>query len=205
MGPWEYWGKAQAPKGGRHERWHLLPLHCLDVAAVAQRYLQRAERFRRHWAQHLGWSEEVLTDWVVFFVALHDLGKFSATFQSQCAEVLAELQDGRQVVVHQARLLRRSRRRRRRIGPMLRAITGHPIASVRSCASAWTEVQGAGCSGKTVLIAVWTARPIPTCATMRPCIGSAGNSPRAGSTAWLGPLRRAEMRHELFLAREPGP
>lgn len=102
MGPWEYWGKAQPPKGGRHDRWHLLPLHCLDVAAVAQRYLWRAERFRRHWAQHLGWSEEVLTDWVTFFIALHDLGKFSASFQSQCAEVLAELQDGRQVIVHQA-------------------------------------------------------------------------------------------------------
>lgn len=102
MASCEYWGKAKPPAGERRERWHLLPLHCLDVAAVAQRYLQRASRFRRHWAQHLCWSDEVFSDWVVFFIALHDLGKFSATFQGQCAEVLAELQNGRQVIVHEA-------------------------------------------------------------------------------------------------------
>ncbi len=77
---WGYWGKARkvnecgAP-------YHLLVYHCLDVAAMGAAYLERHTHLRRMWAARLGVAEERLTSWIVFFLALHDLGKFSYRFQ----------------------------------------------------------------------------------------------------------------------------
>jgi CRISPR-associated endonuclease/helicase Cas3 len=31
---YKYWGKAEKAKEGKSVRYHLLPYHCLDVAAV---------------------------------------------------------------------------------------------------------------------------------------------------------------------------
>lgn len=77
---WGYWGKTRkvnecgAP-------YHLLVYHCLDVAAMGAAYLERHTHLRRMWAARLGVAEERLTSWIVFFLALHDLGKFSYRFQ----------------------------------------------------------------------------------------------------------------------------
>lgn len=80
-----YWGKSRPA-------WHLLPYHCLDVAAVGQAYLRRHHRLRQHLAQALGLPEGVLLDWLGFFLALHDLGKFAQSFQGQREDIRERLQ-----------------------------------------------------------------------------------------------------------------
>jgi CRISPR-associated endonuclease Cas3-HD len=78
-----YWGKAK-PQDGCAAQFHLLPYHCLDVAAVGLQYLRRSPAFSRLLCQQLHWKDEtVLEGWVAFWLAMHDLGKFSEAFQSQ--------------------------------------------------------------------------------------------------------------------------
>lgn len=82
-----YWGKAR-PAEDVNAAFHLLPYHCLDVAAVGVTYLRRA-RGVRQWLQRelLCTDEKALFDWMAFWLALHDLGKFSEAFQSQRGDV----------------------------------------------------------------------------------------------------------------------
>lgn len=78
-----YWGKAK-PQDGGAAQFHLLPYHCLDVAAVGLQYLRRAPALRRLLCQQLHWKDEAaLEGWVAFWLTMHDLGKFSEAFQSQ--------------------------------------------------------------------------------------------------------------------------
>ncbi|WP_155956188.1 CRISPR-associated endonuclease Cas3'', partial [Pseudomonas sp. RL] len=86
-----YWGKAN-PRYPGTARWHLLPFHSLDVAAVARAYLRGHSRLLDFFAARLGVSAKVTLDWLCFWIALHDLGKFATTFQALCPEVLLELQ-----------------------------------------------------------------------------------------------------------------
>lgn len=69
-----YWGKTRPG-------YHLLPYHCLDVAAVGQAYLKEHQRLRRFLAKSLDLDEQTLLAWLTFFLALHDMGKFAVTFQ----------------------------------------------------------------------------------------------------------------------------
>ncbi len=86
-----YWGKAN-PRHSGTARWHLLPFHSLDVAAVARFYLHGHPRLLDYFATRLGVSAAVTLDWLCFWIALHDLGKFATTFQALRPEVLLELQ-----------------------------------------------------------------------------------------------------------------
>ena len=79
-GYWRYWGKAQAVADSGAE-YHLLPYHCLDVAAVGKVYLDHHAALRTDWAARLQISEKNLNDWFVLFLSQHDLGKFSYRFQ----------------------------------------------------------------------------------------------------------------------------
>lgn len=94
-GYWGYWGKAR-PEAGTLA-WHPLVCHCLDVAAVGNRFLLQAGELRRFWALRLGLSESALVDASTFFLAMHDLGKFAGPFQAQRADLLAKLQAERVV------------------------------------------------------------------------------------------------------------
>ena len=88
---WNYWGKAR-PGEESVAQFHLLPYHCLDVAAVAAAYLEAAPGLRRWLTGTLGVaSEEALVAWVSFWPFLHDLGKFSEAFQSQRADLFRDL------------------------------------------------------------------------------------------------------------------
>lgn len=79
-----YWGKARpaldadAPIG-----WHLLPLHALDVAAVGAEYLRRTPSIAAMVSARSGIPPAQLVSWISFWLALHDLGKFAESFQSQ--------------------------------------------------------------------------------------------------------------------------
>src|SRR5688500_10470813 len=74
----QYWGKAQSA-----DKYHLLVFHQLDVAAVAKVYLETHSAFRNAAITALGLPESVAISLVLFFVAIHDLGKFSFSFQGK--------------------------------------------------------------------------------------------------------------------------
>jgi CRISPR-associated endonuclease/helicase Cas3 len=87
----KYWGKARPPSG-EAEPYHLLPYHCLDVAAVAYVFVGRHPSFRQHLMAVTGIdTAERLLVWLAFWVALHDLGKFSEAFQGQRSDLFASL------------------------------------------------------------------------------------------------------------------
>lgn len=82
-----HWGKSRPAPNGDAANWHLLPQHSLDVAAVATEMLRRVPALRHVLARGLGLTEDQLVRWTAFWVALHDLGKFAESFQSQCPDV----------------------------------------------------------------------------------------------------------------------
>ncbi len=84
-----YWGKAG---GGREASYHLLPYHCMDVAAVGKYLLQTHHPIRQGLALLTGLDESDLVRWCVFFLALHDIGKFAVSFQQLRPDLLKILQ-----------------------------------------------------------------------------------------------------------------
>ncbi len=88
---YRYWGKAT--KGDSEQlRCHLLPYHCLDVAAVGCILLQRHHHLRQQLARLAGMDEKIFVHWMPFFLALHDLGKFADGFQNLRPDILEALQ-----------------------------------------------------------------------------------------------------------------
>ncbi|NLZ40774.1 MAG: CRISPR-associated endonuclease Cas3'', partial [Comamonadaceae bacterium] len=89
-GYFSYWGKARAaPDGGA--RCHLLAWHALDVAAVGAEYLRRSPELVARVFRRSGLEAAQLERWLAFWLALHDLGKFSEAFQSQAPELFRAL------------------------------------------------------------------------------------------------------------------
>lgn len=87
----QYWGKARPHDG--EAQWHLLPYHCLDVTAVGQIYLEKSPGLVAWLKVQLALDDDdAVISWMVFWLALHDLGKFSLSFQAQRADVVGELQ-----------------------------------------------------------------------------------------------------------------
>ena len=85
-----YWGKAG--KGARGQEIHLLPYHCLDVAAVGSVLLNQHDRRCRILARLLDLDEADFSRSIVFLLALHDLGKFAEGFQNLRPDLLKSLQ-----------------------------------------------------------------------------------------------------------------
>jgi len=85
---YQYWGKACKEDG----RYHLLPYHCLDVVAVADIWLQRSSVLLTQISQQTGQNKEQSKSFALFFIALHDLGKFDARFQNFIPELRIKLQ-----------------------------------------------------------------------------------------------------------------
>lgn len=77
---YKYWGKAK-PEGEAGPAYHLLPYHCLDVAAVGWLWLAPDKPVCKQMAEHLQVEPEWLRCWFAFCLALHDLGKFARAFQ----------------------------------------------------------------------------------------------------------------------------
>ncbi len=90
-GPHAYWGKARPEASAGGSPCHLLLFHCLDVAAAGVAILRRYPAFARWFTQRLGLAHDTLEPWIAFWLALHDLGKFSEAFQSQCPDVFHAL------------------------------------------------------------------------------------------------------------------
>jgi CRISPR-associated endonuclease/helicase Cas3 len=86
-----YWGKASKDPNYTH-LYHLLPYHCMDVAAVADNWLQLSHVLLKHIALSLDKTESEARAIVLFYVLLHDLGKFDARFQNFREDIRASLQ-----------------------------------------------------------------------------------------------------------------
>lgn len=85
-GIYRYWGKSSADG-----LYHLLPFHCLDVAALGYLLLKPEKPLCRHLATQLNVTPEILQRWVVFFLCLHDIGKFSSAFQGLASGLSQDL------------------------------------------------------------------------------------------------------------------
>lgn len=77
----KYWGKTEKIGEEKPLRYHLLPYHCLDVAAVAAVWWDASPAIRRAFRIHNNLFVEQLRAWLLFFISLHDYGKFDARFQ----------------------------------------------------------------------------------------------------------------------------
>lgn len=88
----KYWGKAKKSPEQDGADYHLLPYHCLDVAAVAQVWLTDSCILLKQIALQINRSEADAKAIVLFYVLLHDLGKFDARFQNFVEEIRVKLQ-----------------------------------------------------------------------------------------------------------------
>lgn len=82
---YEYWGKTEKLD------WHPLPYHCIDVVAVADQWWKKSASIRRCFSHETGLSERQVYSWVMFFIALHDLGKFDIRFQLKSSELAKKM------------------------------------------------------------------------------------------------------------------
>ncbi len=88
----KYWGKAKKNEEQGGADYHLLPYHCLDVAAVADVWLEESTTLLTQIASHLDIEKEPAKKIVLFFILLHDLGKFDSRFQNFCEDIRLTLQ-----------------------------------------------------------------------------------------------------------------
>jgi CRISPR-associated endonuclease/helicase Cas3 len=88
-----YWGKASKNEDGSNgSDYHLLPFHCLDVTAVADVWLDESNTLLSQMAEHLNLDKAETKKIILFFVLLHDLGKFDARFQNFREDIRQQLQ-----------------------------------------------------------------------------------------------------------------
>lgn len=80
-----YWGKAR-PSADTGPRWHPLAYHSLDVALAAGALLDARPAFASTGAGLLRLSPDATRRLAVGFIALHDIGKVAASFQSKAPE-----------------------------------------------------------------------------------------------------------------------
>lgn len=76
-----YWGKTE--RNGKNEcefLWHPLLYHSLDCASVAKVWINNSPGIKRALSSENSIDE--ITPWVLFFIYMHDYGKFSTTFQT---------------------------------------------------------------------------------------------------------------------------
>ncbi|OAI64385.1 CRISPR-associated protein Cas3 [Ralstonia solanacearum] len=76
-----YWGKARIQEG-TSQLYHLLVFHALDVAACGAELLRLPRFSLAPLAAELGWPLRVVEKIFIWFLALHDLGKFARAFQN---------------------------------------------------------------------------------------------------------------------------
>jgi len=87
---YKYWGKARK-KGEEGNLYHLLPYHCLDVAAVADIWWNGSPAIQRAFIDVGGLPAHQTKAWVLFFIALHDYGKLDMRFQLKAPKVVEKL------------------------------------------------------------------------------------------------------------------
>jgi len=89
---YQYWGKTDRSVKSESLSYHLLPYHCLDVAAVATIWWQKSRFLQQGFSLQSGLPKEQCLPWILFFVSLHDLGKIDLRFQMKSVETVTLLQ-----------------------------------------------------------------------------------------------------------------
>ncbi|HDY66058.1 MAG TPA: CRISPR-associated endonuclease Cas3'' [Phycisphaerae bacterium] len=84
---YKFWGKTE------EKEYHLLAYHGLDACSVAQEWLDLHRPLVQFLADNVKLSHDILRGILLLFTALHDVGKFSITFQNICPDFLRKLQD----------------------------------------------------------------------------------------------------------------
>jgi CRISPR-associated endonuclease/helicase Cas3 len=84
---YRYWGKARDDG-----RYHLLPYHCLDVAAVGAAFLEGNPSVLARITVNLGLEPRVCRQYILLFLLLHDIGKFARQFQNLQPKLFWSLQ-----------------------------------------------------------------------------------------------------------------
>ena len=87
----KYWGKSDRSLDS-DLNYHLLVYHCLDVAAVGHVLLRRKSIYSSVLSHLTGINQPVFNKWFTFLLALHDVGKFSNSFQNLNPKLLQHLQ-----------------------------------------------------------------------------------------------------------------
>lgn len=87
----QYWGKAKKDPQTEGPDYHLLPYHCLDVAAVGFLLLDPKKSLCKQLAVQLKIDPEWLQAWFCFCLMLHDLGKFFRAFQNLAPNLSPDL------------------------------------------------------------------------------------------------------------------
>ena len=85
----KYWAKVDRED---QERYHLFHFHCMDVIAVADVWLDKSAVILKQLAQQSKLSCAKTKQIVLFYIALHDLGKLDARFQRFVEQVRIKLQ-----------------------------------------------------------------------------------------------------------------
>ena len=83
----KYWGKA-----GKDGNYHLLPYHCLDVSAVGKVLLEKNPFLLKQLSRLSTIEIAQLKPLLIFFLAIHDLGKYSESFQYIVLDLFIKLQ-----------------------------------------------------------------------------------------------------------------
>ncbi|AEH61401.1 CRISPR-associated helicase Cas3 [Methanosalsum zhilinae DSM 4017] len=84
------WGKFRT--GSDEEfNYHLLAYHCLDVAATANSLLHNDKIFLEKFKNYLPIEDDDLICLITFYIAIHDIGKFSKNFQSLQPHLMKKL------------------------------------------------------------------------------------------------------------------
>jgi len=88
-----YWGKARRD-GEEGAELHLLPYHCLDVAAVTEAWWEQSGALQSSFVSVTKISTQQTKAWLLFFVALHDYGKLDMRFQLKAPSAVESIYPG---------------------------------------------------------------------------------------------------------------
>jgi CRISPR-associated endonuclease/helicase Cas3 len=84
----KYWGKADRNAEAGNPQCHLLPYHCLDVAAVGKVLLNRNKPLLVFFVENSGLDEKTFIATTLYFLSMHDAEKFSDAFQGLREDLL---------------------------------------------------------------------------------------------------------------------
>ncbi|MCI5142013.1 MAG: CRISPR-associated endonuclease Cas3'', partial [Candidatus Electrothrix sp. ATG1] len=87
----KYWAKAERNEQADNPNFHLLPYHCLDVAAVGKVLLSRNRPLLEFFVENTGLDATTFVNTALYFLAIHDIGKFSDAFQGLREDLLCQL------------------------------------------------------------------------------------------------------------------
>jgi CRISPR-associated endonuclease/helicase Cas3 len=90
LGYYKYWGKASKEDGS----YHLLPYHCLDVAAVGYQFLNQHPFLLHKLSKIMQLPESTVKSWLIFLLGVHDIGKFAESFQQLRTDLRIQLGHG---------------------------------------------------------------------------------------------------------------